>query len=79
MILYTTQPQELIFPTDDKEFEKQQTIPFGDGHLVVEPDSESLDQYRVVRVISSNPNAYMDESLAPGATLSVRVDLEGNL
>lgn len=64
MILYTMMPHELVFPTTDDEFKKQ-TVVNGEGFsLVVEPVSGS--ECRVVSLISSNPQHYLDSKYSPG-------------
>ncbi|WP_216827933.1 YlzJ-like family protein [Alkalihalobacterium elongatum] len=64
MILYTMLPEEMIFPQDESNYAKQQTIPVDGGMLVVEDIGES--QYKVVRLISSDPHQYLNENYAPG-------------
>ncbi len=68
MILYTTIPQELIFQTDELEYGKQTMIDYEGIPLLVEMD-ENRD-YRVVRVMSSDPGHYLDERCGPGTVLS---------
>ncbi|MEB1810147.1 MAG: YlzJ-like family protein [Bacillaceae bacterium] len=64
MILYTMLPEEMIFPQDETSFAKQQTIPVEGGLLVVEDIGES--QYKVIRLISSDPSQYLNENYSPG-------------
>ena len=68
MILYTTMPQELIFQTDAIEYGKQTVIEY-EGISVLVEMNENHD-YRVVRVMSSNPDDYLDGRLCPGTILS---------
>lgn len=68
MILYTTMPQELIYQTQESEFEQQQVINYEGIPLLVEMN-ENHD-YRVLRVMSSDPNHYMDDRFCPGMILS---------
>ncbi|MGM0846709.1 MAG: YlzJ-like family protein [Bacillota bacterium] len=68
MILYTTVPQEMIFPTDEKAY-SQQTIMEWQGIPVLVEQSEH--QYRVVRVMSSDPAHYLNEQVGPGQYLQM--------
>ncbi|MEH7177157.1 YlzJ-like family protein [Neobacillus vireti] len=68
MILYTMMPQELIFPTEAESLTKQQTVTYQGVSLIVEQiDSQNV---QVVRVLSSDPQHYLDERLCPGAKIS---------
>lgn len=69
MILYTTVPQELIFPPDVAQFSKQMNIDINEGQLVIEEMENQ--QFRVVRLISSDPMAYLNENYAPGKMISL--------
>ncbi len=71
MILYTTMPQELVFPTDESDFGKQTVIQYQGIPLLVEMD-ENHD-YRVVQIMSTDPSHYLNEECCPGAILSKRV------
>lgn len=64
MILYTPIPSEMIFPEDDSHFAKQQTVEIDGGLLVVEPTS--TDEYKIVRLISSDPSLYLNQKYYPG-------------
>ncbi|WP_338452105.1 YlzJ-like family protein [Niallia oryzisoli] len=68
MILYTTMPQELIYQTKETEFEQQKVINYEGIPLLVEMN-ENHD-YRVLRVMSSDPSHYMDDRFCPGMILS---------
>lgn len=69
MILYTTVPQELIFPQDESQFTKQINIDIKEGQLVIE--AMENQQFRVVRLISSDPMAYLNENYTPGKMISL--------
>lgn len=69
MILYTTVPQELIFPQDKSQFTKQMNIDIKEGQLVIE--AMENQQFRVVRLISSDPMAYLNENYTPGKMISL--------
>lgn len=73
MILYTTMPQELIYQTDESEYGKQLLIEYQGVPVLVELD-ENHD-YRVIRVMSSDPNVYLNNSLSPGAVLTNKLSL----
>ena len=68
MILYTTMPQDLIFQTEAMEYGKHTVIDYEGIPLLVEMDDNH--DYRVVRVMSSNPDHYLDGRLCPGTILS---------
>ncbi|WP_409253754.1 YlzJ-like family protein [Bacillus sp. SCS-153A] len=68
MILHTTVPQELIFPTEQGAFSQQTVIEYQGIPLLVE---QSQQQYRVVRVMSSNPAHYLNEQICPGQYLQM--------
>ncbi|KYD00067.1 YlzJ-like family protein [Heyndrickxia sporothermodurans] len=67
MILYTTTPHELIFPCDQTAFENYKTISYQGVPIVVE---QTENHYRIVQVLSSNPNDFMKDELAPGQLIS---------
>lgn len=69
MILYTTVPHELIFPPDQAQFTKQMNVDIKEGQLVIE--AMENQQYRVVRLISSDPMAYLNENYTPGKMISL--------
>ncbi|WP_026689843.1 YlzJ-like family protein [Alteribacter aurantiacus] len=72
MILYTYQPQNLVFPTNDDEYSKQQTLPIPGGSLVVEATNDvqsGANKYRVVRLMSTDPNMYLNSNYQPGSLL----------
>lgn len=68
MILYTTMPQESIFPPEADSFTRQQTVIYQGVSLIVEQsDSQNV---QVVRILSSDPKHYLDERICPGAKIS---------
>ncbi|WP_394232472.1 YlzJ-like family protein [Niallia oryzisoli] len=71
MILYTTMPQELIFQTEELEYEKQKVIEYEGVPLLVEMN-ENHD-FRILRIMSSDPSHYMDDRFCPGMILSNRL------
>lgn len=68
MILYTMMPQELIFPTQQQTEPQLQLVTYQGVPLMVER-TEEMD-YRVVRVISTDPMHYLDERYRPGTKIS---------
>jgi hypothetical protein len=69
MILYTMMPQELIYPTAENEFGKQMMVQYNGIPLLVEQTEDN--SYQVLRVMSSDPNHYLDERCCPGAKFSL--------
>ncbi|MBU9722685.1 MULTISPECIES: YlzJ-like family protein [Bacillaceae] len=65
MILYTYQAQELIFPVQDTEYEGVEMVDIPGGQLQVQRQGED-NSYRVVRLLSTDPNLYLDERYQPG-------------
>lgn len=63
MILYTIVPQDLMFPADVNEF---------NGHMMMEYQGIPIlvqqveNNYRVVRVMSSDPSHFLNHSVCPG-------------
>ncbi|RIW29298.1 ribonuclease [Bacillus salacetis] len=68
MILHTTVPQELIFPADQSEYAQQKVVEWQGIPLLVE---QSQQQYRVLRVMSSDPADYLNEQVCPGQYLQM--------
>ncbi|MGG1678683.1 YlzJ-like family protein [Neobacillus sp. NRS-1170] len=74
MILYTMMPQELIFPYETEPFQKQQMISYQGIPLLVEfTDQQNV---QVVRILSSDPQHYLNERICPGSKISF-ASLEG--
>ncbi|PLR77693.1 ribonuclease [Bacillus sp. V3-13] len=68
MILYTMIPEEMIFPPERDVHSKQKLINFDGIPLMVElVDDQS---YRVIRVLSSDPQHFLDARCSPGAKIS---------
>ncbi|MDQ0253654.1 hypothetical protein J2S74_001026 [Evansella vedderi] len=68
MILYTYQAQESIFPVDEQEYNKQQLVDIPGGQLLVEREEGEMGgvNYRIVRLLSTDPNMYLDQRYTPG-------------
>ncbi|UNC91858.1 YlzJ-like family protein [Candidatus Contubernalis alkaliaceticus] len=69
MILYTALPQELIWEGYSDFSPKYQEITKGGRILLIEP--LSFNQGKVVRLISSNPQDYMNPSFQPGEIINI--------
>ncbi|WP_377889186.1 YlzJ-like family protein [Alkalihalobacillus sp. R86527] len=69
MILYTILPHEAVFPTEQRAFEQQQVIDWNGVQLVVERTAHS--ECRVVQVLSTDPQDYLNESTQPGQMLTL--------
>lgn len=72
MILYSTMPPELVF-ANLEQMEKQEVkeIDMGGGvTMMVEP----INSYegKIIRLISPNPQDYLNPRFAPGQTISFR-------
>lgn len=73
MFFYTTLPLEEIF--QEKEIrEKYIQIPFSRG--LVEVELISASKAKIVRLISRDPNDYLQPGLQPGAEIGLKWDLE---
>jgi len=72
MILYTSMPYELIFPAEENSA-KQTTLEIENGLLVVEAVSST--EYKVVRLISSDPQQYLNKNYQPGSIVSYKPQL----
>ncbi|MGG3466690.1 YlzJ-like family protein [Neobacillus pocheonensis] len=68
MILYTMMPEELIFPQEAAPLQKQQMITYQGIPLLVEFSDQQNVQ--VIRVLSSDPQHYLDERVCPGSKIS---------
>lgn len=69
MTLYTTVPDELIFPQEEAKVSKQITIDIKEGQLIIE-EAEN-QQFKVVRLISSDPMAFLNDNYSPGKMISL--------
>jgi hypothetical protein len=69
MILYTMMPSELIFPSEQVEESKQKLITYQGVSMLVEHTAS--DYVQVVRILSSDPQHYLNEQLCPGAKISI--------
>jgi hypothetical protein len=74
MILYTTMPLEQVYPTENEFQESHRMITYQGIPMLVEiTDQQS---FQIVRVISSDPQHYMNDSCTPGSKISL-ANLDG--
>jgi len=66
-VLYTLIPEELIFSNQLEQ--KREMIEITGGLLEVEATENR--EYRIVRLISSDPNLYLEEKYAPGTLIQL--------
>ncbi|PFK46148.1 ribonuclease [Bacillus cereus] len=57
MILYTIMPEQLVYQTDDSQYERQKIVNVNGIEMVV--SEENSQYYSVVRVLSTNPSHYL--------------------
>lgn len=69
MILYTVMPQELIYPTDEAQFSNIHYVEMNGISMIVEKSEDQ--KYRVVRLLSTDPQHYLNEQYLPGSIISV--------
>ncbi|NRD78897.1 YlzJ-like family protein [Bacillus sp. BRMEA1] len=74
MILYTMVPHELIFPYNAENYRKQQMITYQGIPLLVELTDQQ--DVHVIRILSTDPQHYMDDKIYPGAKISL-MNLDG--
>ncbi|HHX94245.1 MAG TPA: ribonuclease [Clostridia bacterium] len=74
MILYTPVPVDYLLSLSGKERNFKE-IPYGDATIVAEVMEEGT--YQVVRVISSNPDDYMNPELQPGCQITFKPVFQG--
>ena len=72
MILYTMMPEELIFPTAETDFNKQKIVEMNGVSLLVNETSQN--QYVILRVLSSDPQHFLDEQYSPGQKVTMSVN-----
>ncbi len=68
MSLYTIVPEEFIFPVEFNQ-SKQVTVEIKEGQLILEQVSQQ--EFKVVRLISSDPYAFLNENYSPGKMISI--------
>jgi hypothetical protein len=74
MILYTIMPDELIYETPQEEYSKQSVVNYDGVSMVVEQVSNS--QCRIVRLLTTDPQAYLNDVYRPGTTFELKPTLQ---
>ena len=69
MILHTIVPYEQIFHTNDDNPGNEMTVFVNNVQLVVRRQD---DQWQLTRLISTNPNDYLDKRYQPGQYISFK-------
>jgi len=68
MILYTMMPHELIFPVQEQDYEQTELVSYQGVPLLVEKTEDH--GYRVIRVVSTDPQHYLKDQFCPGTKIS---------
>ncbi|AGK53109.1 YlzJ-like family protein [Bacillus sp. 1NLA3E] len=68
MILYTMMPHELIFPVQEQDYEQTELVSYQGVPLLVEKTEDR--GYRVIRVVSTDPQHYLNDQFCPGTKIS---------
>lgn len=63
MILYTYQSEQSIFPPQSADYTSCKTVQVQGGYVMLEKSGES---YYVSRLLSTDPNMYLDSRFTPG-------------
>jgi hypothetical protein len=71
MIIYSCMPLELIFENMGQTNYEFQEAEFEGVKMVVEP-SGSFSEARIIRLLSSNPQDYLNPRYMPGQTIHFR-------
>lgn len=69
MILYTSMPHELIFPMEADSLNKQKIITLNAVPVLVEETPDN--QYRIVKVMSTDPSVFLDNQYTPGTMVQM--------
>ncbi|HHY04530.1 MAG TPA: hypothetical protein GX534_05030 [Thermoanaerobacterales bacterium] len=70
MLLYTTMPMEIVLENLEKEYEFKE-LDMGNSKLVIE--QTGINTGRIVRLISSDPQDYLNPKFTPGNTISFNI------
>lgn len=68
MIHYSMMPSELIFE-QQQTYPTQSLLQFKGVSIVIE--KVNMDDYKIVRLLSTNPSDFLDESFSPGNIISL--------
>lgn len=69
MIYYTMMPEELMFPHTEEEYKKQSVIEMNGIQLLVQQSENA--QYEIIRVLSSDPQHFLNLELCPGQKITM--------
>jgi hypothetical protein len=69
MILYTMMPYEQIFPPNEESSVNEVMISYNGIPLLAEWTENH--EYRVIRIVSTDPNHYINPSCMPGSKISL--------
>jgi YlzJ-like protein len=75
MIFYTTMPEELMFPIVEEEYKKQSIVEMNGVQLLVQETESS--QYEIVRIMSSDPQHFLDNQYCPGQKITMTISTNG--
>ncbi|WP_226034891.1 YlzJ-like family protein [Aquibacillus saliphilus] len=64
MILYTPLSESDIYPTEQKDYDKCQTVNYQGRMVQVEKQDDG--SFRILQLLSTDPNDYLDNSFTPG-------------
>lgn len=62
-------PNELVYPVESNSFTNQQCIEVNGISMIVERNEEQ--QYRIVRLLSTDPQHYLAAEYSPGMTIKL--------
>ncbi len=71
MILYTSMPQELIFQPEESAFARQKFLSFEGIPVLAEAVGDMPQEYTVIRVMSTDPNHFLDDRCMPGSKITI--------
>jgi hypothetical protein len=74
MIFHTILPNEVVFEDENEQVPNQQMIAINGGQLLVEQESDS--ECRIVQLISSDPNHFLDPRYQPGVKLPLKPQID---
>lgn len=67
MVIYTPIPVDFLFNYSEDKARRFTEFPYGEARVVAEMSAEG--SYRVVRVISSDPQDFLRPELQPGSVI----------
>ncbi|MFS0643441.1 YlzJ-like family protein [Siminovitchia sp. 179-K 8D1 HS] len=68
MIIHSIVPHELIFPVNEEDFSSQKQCLWNGIPLIVQQEG---DQYKVVRIMSSNLGDFLRSEIQPGSYVTI--------